>query len=442
MLKVSANGRYLVHDSGKPFFYLGDTAWELFHRLGREDADLYLENRSRKRFTVIQAVVLAEFKGLYVPNFYGDLPFVDMDINRPNEGYFKHVDYIVGKTNALGMYVGMLPTWGDKVGTASAWGDGPADFINEKNARGYGRFLGTRYAKADIIWILGGDRPGEGSEHIWREMAAGIREGDKGRGLITFHPCGQWHSSMWFHHEPWLDFNMCQTGHTMSRENYRDVALDYAMHPPKPCLDGEPGYEDHPNGWNPGNGYLNDFHCRTFAYWAVFAGACGHTYGCHDIWQFFDIERHPAVSNARTNWKIAIDLPGSFQMTHLHALMLSRPYLDRIPDQSVVTRNQNYFGMDHVQVTRDGTLFKNDATYMMLYFSAPREITLNTSVLAAARLRKWWFNPRTGEATDEGETANEKTMKFASPGKVIEQDWVLVLDDASKGYPAPGDSII
>jgi uncharacterized protein DUF4038 len=34
-LKVSDNKRFLVQEDGKPFFYLGDTAWELFHRLTR-----------------------------------------------------------------------------------------------------------------------------------------------------------------------------------------------------------------------------------------------------------------------------------------------------------------------------------------------------------------------------------------------------------------------
>jgi len=52
-LRVSSNGHFLEYADGCPFFYLGDTAWELFHRLNREEADLYLENRARKGFTVI-----------------------------------------------------------------------------------------------------------------------------------------------------------------------------------------------------------------------------------------------------------------------------------------------------------------------------------------------------------------------------------------------------
>ena len=70
-LKVTENRRYLQYENGKPFFYLGDTAWELFHRLNREEAAQYLSNRSQKGFTVIQAVVLAQLGGLTVPNRFG-----------------------------------------------------------------------------------------------------------------------------------------------------------------------------------------------------------------------------------------------------------------------------------------------------------------------------------------------------------------------------------
>ena len=109
-LRVSANGRYLIQQDDRPFFYLGDTAWELFHRLNREEANRYLQNRATNGFTVIQAVVLAELDGLKTPNAYGDLPFRTDDPSQPNEAYFKHVDYIVTKAASLGLYIDMLPT--------------------------------------------------------------------------------------------------------------------------------------------------------------------------------------------------------------------------------------------------------------------------------------------------------------------------------------------
>ena len=85
MLTVSPNKRFLVTDRGSPFFYLGDTGWCLFHRLNREEAGVYLENRAANGFTVIQAVVLAEHGGLRLPNAIGEREFIDGDIKRPNE---------------------------------------------------------------------------------------------------------------------------------------------------------------------------------------------------------------------------------------------------------------------------------------------------------------------------------------------------------------------
>ena len=82
-VRVSESGRFLVTEDGRPFFYLGDTAWELFHRLTREDAVRYLQLRADQGYTAIQAVALAELDGLTVPNAYGDLPLVDRDPTRP-----------------------------------------------------------------------------------------------------------------------------------------------------------------------------------------------------------------------------------------------------------------------------------------------------------------------------------------------------------------------
>jgi|ERR1017187_8081240 hypothetical protein len=81
--KVSENHRYLVDSHGLPFFYPGDTAWELFHRLNREDAIRYLDDRAQKGFTVIQAVALAEFDGLNAPNACGYKPLLNNNPTTP-----------------------------------------------------------------------------------------------------------------------------------------------------------------------------------------------------------------------------------------------------------------------------------------------------------------------------------------------------------------------
>ena len=142
-LRVSDNHRYLVTADNKPFFWLGDTAWELFHRLTREETEKYLRDRAEKKFTVIQAVVLAEMDGLNIPNAYGETPLENNDPTKPREAYFQHVDFVIDKANQFGLHIALLPTWGDKV-FKDRWGVGP-EIFNPNNARVYGKWIGNRY---------------------------------------------------------------------------------------------------------------------------------------------------------------------------------------------------------------------------------------------------------------------------------------------------------
>jgi len=429
-LDISPDRRCLVTPDGRPFFYLGDTAWELFHRLTREEADHYLRDRAAKGFTVIQAVVLAEFDGLHTPNAYGQVPLADDDPTRPNEAYFQHVDYIVGKAAELGLFVGMLPTWGDKV-VDRMWVGGPEIFTPE-NARVYGEFLGKRYRDRPIIWILGGDRPADTEEKraVWRAMAAGIKAGDGGRHLITYHPFGGHSSSVWLHGEQWLDFNMMQSGHgARHAPSYDMIARDRALEPVKPTLDGEPRYEDHSVNWKPDElGWFDERDVRQAVYWSLLAGGCGITYGCHDIWQFFDEGREP-VTWARTPWKKALDLPGASQVGHARALYESRPFLQLGPDPSLIAAGQGE-GMDHAVAAR-----AHDGSFAFIYLPTGQPITIATTRLSGQRLRASWFDPRTGEWTPIGQSATADARQFTPPSSGWGNDWVLVLDDAARGYP-------
>ncbi len=428
--RVSANGRYLLDQAGQPFFWLGDTAWELFHRPTFAEADQYLQDRASKRFTVIQAVVLAEYGGLTEPTPGGNLPLVRNDPGQPVEAYFQHVDAVVARANALGLVVGMLPTWGDKWN--KKWGQGP-EIFTPTNARTYGKFLGQRYRDRAIVWILGGDRPVESDQHtqIIRALAAGLAEGDGGRHLMTFHPAGGRTSADPFGADAWLASNMIQSGHNTDNPNYQAIAADYARTPAKPCLDGEPGYEDHPANFRAENGYLTPLDVRKAAYWAMFAGAHGHTYGCHDIWQFFDPQRHPAVSAARTPWRTALGLPGAGQMRYLRALIESRPFLTRVPDQSLLVGDPGSKG-DHIQATRG-----DDGSYAFIYTPSARPFRVDLIRLAGQTLRVAWFDPTTGQTTEIDTIPRAGIVEFVPPRLPGVPDRVLILDDPARGYPVP-----
>jgi hypothetical protein len=439
-LRVSDNRRFLVKADGTPFFWLGDTAWELFHRQTREDAERYLRNRAERRFTVVQAVALAEFDGLQAPNAYGDRPLNDNDPTQPNEAYFAHVDWIVAKANALGMYVGFLPTWGDKWNQQK--GRGP-EIFTPANAERYGEWLGRRYKDAGVIWIVGGDRPIATDVHreIIRAMARGLRTGDGGTHLITFHPPGGQSSATWFHEEDWLDFNMRQNGHVAEfTGRYDQTRVDYDRTPVKPVVDGEPIYEDHPVSFDAKRlGHSIAADVRKPLYWDLFTGAFGHTYGHHSVWQMWMPDRQP-VNNPLMPWPEAIEQPGAAQMQHGRALMESRPFLTRVPDQDVlvtgrVPTSMPGAGRYQFVATRD-----LDGSYAMVYAPVSRPFTVRMSKISGSKVRAWWFNPRDGSSTSIGtfDNTGERTFTPPTPGEMI--DWVLVLDDAARNYPAPGRS--
>ena len=408
-LRVSDNRRFLVDGQGAPFFYLGDTAWELFHRLTRDEADVYLATRARQGYTVIQAVILAELDGLCTPTPHGHTPLRENDPRRPDEGYFEHVDRVVARAAELGLVMGLLPTWGDKWNRK--WGVGPEIFTPE-NARAFGEFLGARYREASVIWILGGDRPVESEVHlrILQAMAEGLGAGDGGSHLMTLHPCGRRSSSEFVHDEQWLDFNMLQSGHAnRDTPNYETLTLDYTRTPTKPCLDGEPCYEDHPvMGKNRRNPYHDEYSVRKAAYWGLFAGAHGHTYGCHPVWQMWSRARQ-ARNGARTPWHEALHLPGAIQMRHARALLESRPFLDRIPDQSLIEGDPGTGGR-HLRATR-----AENGAYALVYTPVRKPVTVDLSPLSGETIKAWWYDPRTGKATPTGELRKQTTATFTPP---------------------------
>ena len=438
-LVVSDNQRFLQHADGTPFFYLGDTAWELFHRLDREETEVYLEDRRRKGFTVVQAVALAEQGGLSTPNAYGHYPLVERDPTRPDvrpgdaDDYWDHVDHVVASAGEKGMYVGLLPTWGDKV--EKLWGgDGDPVFTTE-NAREYGRFLGERYRDTpNIIWILGGDRgPNDYDIDIWREMAQGLREGDGGAHLVTFHPQGGRTSSSLLHEDPLFDFNMVQSGHCADAEDAAAmITADYEREPVKPVLDGEPRYEDHPKCFEPEQGWWDGHDARRSAFVQTFAGALGHTYGHHAIWQFH-AEGRDGISWVRTDWRSALDAPGAAQVGHVRRLLESRPFLTRIPDQTVISGSPD--GGGTVRATRDA-----DGSWLAVYSAAGESFSADVSAISGRRVRAWWYDPRTGMPGTSWEFENTGTpTTFDPPGSPERtNDWVLVLDDASAELPPPG----
>jgi hypothetical protein len=434
-LKVSDNRRFIMNEDGSPFIWLGDTAWELFHKLNREEVEHYLDNRAERGFSVIQAVALAELDGLTTGNAYGQFPLLmndkgEYDPTLPDlavdgsYGYWDHVDFVVDSAAKRGMYIGLLPTWGDKFN--QAWGKGPAIF-NGLNAEQYGAWIANRYKDRDnIIWILGGDRLLIERVHfeVIHGMAEGIRREVGNRQLITLHPAGAKSSSYHVHEEKWLDFNMIQSGHHMlNNPNYEMVEKDYARLPVKPTLDGEPCYEEQPINFKTANGYFDAKDVRQAAYWSLFSGSFGHTYGHHCVWSMIA----EPDEYFHMHWKEAIERPGASQMRHVRKLLEARPYLDRVCAPELVA--VQYEGANHISACRGDD-------YAFVYSSNGLPLQIDASCMKGEQLTAHWYDPRTGEFSYIGEFGNQGVLTFIPPSRGRNDDWILVLDDASKGYVA------
>ena len=275
--------------------------------------------------------------------------------------------------------------------------------------------------------MLGGDNyPQSQDLAMWRAMGEAILKVTNGKAVISYHSKpNELGSAEWFRNESWFSFNSFQNGHCRDEPVYNRMQASYIAQPVKPEIDIEPIYEDHPVCFNVKDlGTSSAYDVRKYAYFDLFAGAFGHTYGCHDVWQMYS-PKHAAINGPHYYWYDALQLPGANQMIYVRKLMESHPILDRVPDQSIIVENNNV-ASERIQATRGDD-------YIFVYTAAGKAFTVMPAVIKASKLNAYWYNPRDGKVTNIGMIENA-THKFTPPSTGYGKDWVLVLDDASKNY--------
>lgn len=436
LIKVSANKRFFQTADGKPFFWLGDTGWLLFTKLNREEALTYLDTRQQQGFNVIQSMVLHDVSNV---NRYGDSALVNRNVATPRitkgsdvkdpaaYDFWDHVDFVIDAAADRGIYMALVPVWGHNVKGGK---------VTTQKAETYARFLALRYKnRNNIIWLNGGDLKGSDSLSVWKKIGSTLRKYDP-RHLITFHPRGRYSSSEWFHKESWLDFNMFQSGHRtyaqdtsandrwhFGEDNWRYVNMDYAFRPVKPTMDGEPSYENIPHGLHDSlQPRWTDADLRRYAYWSVFAGGAGFTYGENAVMQFHTSGDSDANYGVNKGWKQTVHSPGATQMKHLKELMLSSSYFDRIPSQDIV--------FNDTSVAYEYLLATQGKNYAMIYSytGAPFGVRFSDVKFSVSKAR--WFNPIDGKSTMLENFSNKGMVTFRPPFKENgRRDWVLILEE-------------
>ncbi|MDT0677569.1 glycoside hydrolase family 140 protein [Autumnicola musiva] len=433
-LSISENNRYFQKENGEPFFWLGDTGWLMFNRLDRDQIKKYIEDRKSKEFNVIQAMVLHSLDAV---NVYKDTALVKQNVAEPvvTDGadasdslqydFWDHIDYAVKTAEENGIYMAMVPVWGGNI-----------ENVTEEQAREYAKFLAERYKdKENVIWLNGGDTFGNEYTNVWNALGETLNEYNPEK-LITFHPRGRHDSSDWFHEADWLDFNMFQSGHrtyaqddtekNYGEDNWRYVKADYELKPVKPTLDGEPSYEGIPYGLHDTlQPFWKAHEIRRYAYWSVFAGAAGFTYGHSAVMQMHPAGDETGAYGNKKAWDVALDDPGAKQMQYVKKLIVDYPYFSRRPDSTLVLNSGERY--DYLPATSgDG--------YALVYTYNGREIEIDASELNFEDFKASWYDPRTGKKSEIGELpqADGEKYTFRPEGKQEDgNDWVLILEQKS-----------
>ena len=429
-ISISDNGHYLTDTDGKPFYWIGDTGWAMFQRLTREEVNNYLDDRSNKGFTLIQSVIFWFPHGNFKPygplnetNAYGFRPFTG-DADSPNtseplliEGgsmddpndYWDHADFVVEAVKKHGLKLVLLPCWANAY-INNRMPDSKIEFTEEE-AYSYGKFLGERYKnEPHIIWCLGGDVDpvnfgDKDQRSVYRAMAEGIGQGVSGNDnlkwdiphedwnqtMMTFHAVRAPYlsgegaeggsSSIWFHNDPWLDFNMMETFSWM-QHIYTYVIEDYNKKPTKPTVLGEGAYE----GGKYGNecGFITPLKVRRQGYQAIFAGGIGYTYGHWAVWPF-------RGEYCDQTWKDVLDSPGADDVAGvMKNFMIDQEIYSFVPDQSIIISENP--GGERQQCA----MIKNDSSKVLIYLPENRDIQLDLIKMKAGEKQYDWFNTENG----------------------------------------------
>lgn len=439
-LVVSPNNRFLQYTDGTPFFWLGDTGWLLPERLNREEAAGYLKRAADAGFNVVQVQTI---NGVPAINAYGQYsnvstsnPWDFSTINREGVyGYWDHMDYIIRTAESYGIYIAMDCIWGGLV---------KAKLIDVEGAKAYGTFLAERYKdNPNIVWFIGGDIQGNIEHEVWDTLARTIKSIDRNH-LMTYHPRGRCTSAKWWADAEWIDFHCYQSGHRaygqrMGNKDYpipdnteedcwMYVDSTWNYKPIKPVIDAEPSYEDIPIGLHfPSGPRWQPHDVRRYAYWDVFAGTCGHTYGHNAIMQMAKPGYNVAYSDTSKPYYEAQHDPGYQQMKYLKSLMLSLPFTERVPDQSIIAC-KNGERYERLIATR-GT------DYMLIYNYCSRDMEVDLTKISGKQKNIWWMDAATGNLTFLATTApHTGKYHFQPPRTEAITDGVLVVIDATKHY--------
>ncbi|HEV2121722.1 MAG TPA: DUF4038 domain-containing protein [Chloroflexota bacterium] len=424
-LRVSLDGRRLMHADGTPWFFLADTVWNGPMLASEDEWDLYVRTRKEQGFTAAQYVSTqwrtAPDGGPDGPTYWGR-----DKVERINPTFFQRIDQRQDALSEAGIAGVPVLLWAIKGGQYNE--TNPGNVLSEKDCALLAQYQVARWQAHPVIWILNGDGKYLGEEaERWRRIGRAVfGETERAtRAPTMVHPGGQTWVGHEFKDEDWLDIVGYQSGHGDDEKAWRWIAegppaTEWQSVPAKVVMNIESPYEDHISYQSKQRHPA--VHVRRANYWSLMVSpTAGVTYGGHGIWGWDD-GSGPPVAHPNTGvpkpWREALHLPGAWQMKHLAEIFESLPWWSFIPAQDLLREQPGKEDvLRYVTATRS-----EDGRTAVLYLAAGGQVHLNTAPLAGS-LTATWIDPRDGTRRDAGRLQSSDTT-LAAPDT---QDWVLVL---------------
>ncbi len=411
---------------GKPFWFLGDTAWALVtdkaeEHHDRSAAQRYLAARAEQGFNVVHTMFLSEAGW----GNSGGPPWTDIAAQQINPGYWQEVDKRVAYANRQGLVVGIALAWGNKRNVEPySWGRFPDVAARLR----YARYIAARYAAYNVFFIVSGEWHGEvrnrqqSEEDVRSEFIAigdALHAADPHDRMVAIHPMTSGGSVREFNVADWMSFGDYQQNYNRLHQRIIDSRQFN-----KPIVNSEYGYHlrDSNGDGIPDKDNSTSLESMRHATWDIVTAGGYVVTGFGTT--YFGGNRDPGP----------FDLEAAKNDDWERQIGLIRPFFEQL----------DYWTLEpHDELLRCGTSRGKDGkesghtappqtTYWclaepgrqyVLYargVTQPVELALDKPTPA---LSATLFNPRTGETKSLGHTEGER-YSFTPPD---EHDWVVVL---------------
>ena len=437
-LKVHSSGRYLIHDNGTPFYWLGDTAWNAPVRAANAPSggaplewENYVNARKAKGFTVIQIALPVDYMdnkkdGVQPQDVNGQTPFTQLtgtgrtcatelpnQCSQWNPAFWGNFEQKVRYANAQGLAV-LVVGMAERIHEKNTNGTDPA-YPNNSDLLVYARNVVARLGGHFVMYSPGFDRfPGGAGcttapgDMTCRIDAVGTHiESISPRHLVTNHFAGSMDVTLMapFINETWYDFQLYQSGQgcnatseanqlnlvtnrprTMALYLY-DLTTSGGAH--KPVVNGEAIYDGArcASGWTT---HFTPYRSRQAGYLSMTSGAAGYTLGVIGVYDW---------GLNGTSWSTGEARPSGGQMQILCRAFRGLPaWQQLVPDHNLIANKVDpSTGLpwtDPLTMT-----VARDANNQFAVAYLPNNPAIKIDATNFANFDNWtkqWIDPRTG----------------------------------------------